>query len=116
MSEGTLRAVAFWNTIFAVICAGGVLVLSQRLFNKMRSSAPEEIWQSLGAPKDLLTALRDPQRRWHRFMQTKAYLQACPRDLVTTIMRIRRAIGVIYAVLIASGGSIAIAWWLLNHP
>jgi hypothetical protein len=75
-----------------------------------------EVWQAIGAPDTLKAALRDPERRWHRFVRSGEYLKRCDDASIALIDDYRRRTKVMLVVCAGSGLLLLIRFWPLLKP
>jgi hypothetical protein len=74
------------------------------------------LWQSLGAPESINAAMRDPQRRWHRFLRSGEYRRQCSNAVIELIDDYRRRVKIMLAVFSVGGLLLLIRFWPLFKP
>lgn len=75
-----------------------------------------ELWQSLGAPDSINAAMRDPGRRWHRFLRSGEYRRQCSDAVVELIDDYRRRVKIMLTVFAVGGLLLLIRFWPLLKP
>lgn len=74
------------------------------------------LWQSLGAPDSINAAMRDPKRRWYRFLRSGEYRRQCPDAVVELIDDYRRRVKIMLTVFSVGGLLLLIRFWPLLKP
>jgi hypothetical protein len=71
------------------------------------------LWQQLGAPATLSDIVRDPNKRWVRFLRTREYRRQCDDTTIALIDDYRRRTTFMLWFLIAAGILLLIRFWPL---
>jgi hypothetical protein len=74
------------------------------------------LWESLGAPESINAAMRDPERRWHRFIRNGEYRRKCPDAAIELIDDYRRRTMIMLTVFAVGGLALLIRFWPLLKP
>jgi hypothetical protein len=74
------------------------------------------LWQRLGAPTSVTAAMRDPERRWFRFVRSGEYRQQCSETVVALIDDFRRRTKRMLLVLAVAGVLLLFRFWPLLKP
>jgi len=74
------------------------------------------LWQAIGAPDSLKAAMKDPERRWHRFIRSGEYLRQCDDVAIALIDDYRRQVRLMLLVCAGSGLLLLIRFWPLLKP
>ena len=74
------------------------------------------LWQSLGAPDSLKAALKDPGKRWYRFVRSGEYRRQCNDEAIELIDDFRRRTNFMLFVLVAGALFLLIRFWPLLRP
>lgn len=75
-----------------------------------------ELWQSLGAPETIKAAMRDPEKRWYKFVRTEEYLRQCDDETIALIDDYRRRTKFMLLVCAAGGVLLMIRFWTVVNP
>lgn len=103
-----LTAVAIW--------LGVLRTRANMLLGKLRDGVDGELWAELGAPETMRDTLKDPKRRWWRFVRSGEYRKRLSRDLIDEIDDYRRRANLMLIVLGAGGVLIFVRYWALLKP
>jgi hypothetical protein len=74
------------------------------------------LWESLGAPASIAAAMRDPGRRWLRFIRSGEYRRQCPDAAIELIDDYRRRTMIMLTVFAVGGLLLLIRFWPLLKP
>lgn len=74
------------------------------------------LWQALGSPTTVSAALRDPERRWFRFVRSGEYRRRCSETAVALIDDFRRRTKRMLLVLAVAGILLLVRFWPLLKP
>jgi hypothetical protein len=102
---GYLAALAIWALSLQARARTMLRVLSEIV--------DPEVWQALGAPESLKDAMKDPDRRWHKFLRSGEYRRQCDDVAVALIDDFRRRTYVMLAVCVIGGLLLIIRFWPL---
>jgi hypothetical protein len=75
-----------------------------------------ELWQALGAPDTLPIAMKDPLRRWHRFVRDGEYRRVCNDEVIALIDDYRHRTRRMLLVLAGAGLLLLVRFWPLLKP
>lgn len=113
----TELALVVIGSVYLVLVAIYALWLNrsaEALLRSVKESEPAELWNELGAPDSIKKAVSDPQRRWYKFVRTKAYRSRCHPETVEKIDAFRSAT---YAGLgVSSVAGLVILYMFLRLP
>ena len=72
-----------------LVLVGYFVVIMRRqadaLVRALETEGPDGLWQELGAPATMRDAVRDPKRRWTKFIRSGQYRTRCSPTLVAKI-------------------------------
>ena len=102
---GYLIAVGLWALSLQARARTMLRELSERI--------EPGLWQSLGAPSTLKTALRDPQKRWYRFIRSGDYRRQCDDDTIALIDDYRQRTKLMLLVSAGAGLLLLVRFWPL---
>lgn len=57
---------------------------AERLLVRLRAEEPE-VWEGLGKPDSVDSAVSDPEQRWHEFVKSGAYRTRCNPELAAAL-------------------------------
>jgi predicted nucleic acid-binding Zn ribbon protein len=75
-----------------------------------------DLWQALGAPTSLQAAMKDPQRRWHRFVRNGEYRRVCSDEIIALIDDYRSRTKRMLLILGGAGLLLLVRFWPLLKP
>lgn len=105
---GYLAAVAIW--------ALSLHLRARILFRRLSELIEPRLWQSLGAPDSVRAALRDPDKRWFRFLRSGDYRRKCSDAAIELIDDYRRATRAMLVVLAGGGLLLLVRFWPILKP
>lgn len=105
---GYFVAVSFW-----AVALHSRAKTMLRLLSEMMEPA---LWQAIGAPATLKAAMKDPEKRWYKFIRSGEYLQQCDDVAIALIDDYRRRTKVMLFVCAAAGLLLLIRFWALLKP
>jgi hypothetical protein len=74
------------------------------------------LWQALGAPRSIKAIMRDPEKRWIRFIRSGEYHRQCDEAAIALIDDYRQRTKVMLGVFAISGVLLMIRFWPLLGP
>ena len=75
-----------------------------------------ELWRALGAPESIKAIMRDPARRWVRFVRSGEYRRQCDDVAIALIDEYRQRTRIMLAVFAVGGLLLLIRFWPLLGP
>jgi len=75
-----------------------------------------EAWAEVGAPVTMEAAVRDPDRRWERFVHERVYRSRCDSDLAQRIDAFRQRNLVTLTSLAIAGAVVLYCLWQVELP
>ncbi|MGD8341621.1 MAG: hypothetical protein PVH89_12615 [Gammaproteobacteria bacterium] len=94
-------------TVWVISLQARARTMLQRLSELVEPS----LWQALGAPKDINAIMRDPERRWVRFIKSGDYRRQCDDQAIALIDDYRQRTKVMLGVFAVSGLLLLIRFW-----
>lgn len=114
--EQTLLVAGIGWLIAVSIWAFSLHARATTMFRQLGETIDPDVWQAIGAPDSLKAALRDPDRRWRRFVRSGEYLRKCDDGSIELIDDYRRRTKVMLFVCAGSGILLLIRFWPLLKP
>ncbi|MDX1563058.1 MAG: hypothetical protein R3305_09030 [Gammaproteobacteria bacterium] len=114
--EQSLLIVAVVYVIAVAIWLLSLQVRGRLMLRTVRKRVDPELWQALGEPDTLQAALKDPERRWHRFVKSGEYRNKLSGELVELIDDYRRRTKAMLVIVAGGGLLILIRYWPLLKP
>jgi hypothetical protein len=74
------------------------------------------LWQALGAPRSVKAIMRDPERRWIRFIKSGEYRRQCDEPAIALIDDYRQRTRVMLGVFAISGILLLVRFWPVLKP
>lgn len=74
------------------------------------------LWQALGAPQSVNAIMRDPERRWVKFIRSGEYRRQCDEAAIALIDDYRQRTRVMLGVFAIGGILILIRFWPVIEP
>ena len=99
-----------------VIFLLSVHVRGRILFSAVAERIDPELWRTLGAPVSIIDVLRDPERRWRKFIQSGEYRRRLDQDLVDRIDDNRRRTKRMLVIFMIAVALLAYRFWPLLWP
>lgn len=114
--EQTLLIAGIGYLIALTIWALSLHARARSLLRRLSELIEPSLWQSLGAPRSISTAMRDPQKRWFRFVNSGEYRRRCGETAIELIDDYRRRTKVMLTVFAVGGLLLLIRFWPLLKP
>lgn len=89
---------------------------AEQLLEKVRERIDPGLWDELGAPRSMKDVVRDPERRWQRFVRSGEYRKRCGSRVSELIDEFRQRTNVMLIVLGAGAALILYRFWPLLKP
>jgi len=105
---GYLFALAVW--------ALSLHARGRTLLHRVSELIEPSLWESLGAPESINAAMRDPERRWNRFIRSGEYRRKCPDAAIELIDDYRRRTMIMLTVFAVGGLLLLVRFWPLLKP
>lgn len=105
---GYLAAVTVW--------ALSLRARARIMFRRLSDLVEPSLWQSLGAPDSVKAVLRDPEKRWFRFLRSGEYRRKCGDDAIELIDDYRRRARMMLLVLAGGGLLLLVRFWPILKP
>ena len=86
------------------------------MLRTIRELMEPELWEAIGSPDSLQAAMKDPQRRWHRFLKQGEYRRACSDDVIALIDDFRQRTKRMLIVLTVAGLLLLFRFWPVLKP
>jgi hypothetical protein len=86
------------------------------MLRTLSETVDPELWQSLGSPDTLKTAMRDRKKRWHRFIRSGEYQSKLSNDAIVLIDDYRRRTKTMLLICAAAGLLLLFRFWPLLKP
>ena len=74
------------------------------------------LWQALGEPRSIKAIMRDPEKRWIRFIRSGEYRRQCDEAAIALIDDYRQRTKVMLGVFAVSGVLLMFRFWPLVRP
>ena len=74
------------------------------------------LWQALGEPRGIKSIMRDPEKRWIRFIRSGEYRRQCDETAIALIEDYRQRTRVMLGVFAVSGVLLMFRFWPLIRP
>ncbi len=74
------------------------------------------LWQALGAPASIKAIMRDPERRWVKFIRTGEYRRQCNEAAIALIDDYRQRTRVMLGVFAVGGLLLLVRFWPVIKP
>lgn len=114
--EQTLLIVGIGYIVALVIWILSLVARARTLLRVLGETMDPDLWQAIGAPGSLKDAMRDPHKRWFRFLNTGEYLRQCDDVAIALIDDYRRRTRLMLAVFAISGLLLLVRFWPLLAP
>jgi predicted nucleic acid-binding Zn ribbon protein len=91
-----------------------ILTLNARgrlMLRAVRELVEPELWEAIGSPDTLQAAMKDPHRRWHRFLRQGEYRRVCSDEVIALIDDYRQRTRRMLWVLVVAGLLLLIRFW-----
>jgi len=75
-----------------------------------------DLWQALGSPNSVKAAMRDPERRWSKFVRSGEYRRQCNDVAIEMIDDYRRRTKTMLLICAGAGLLLMIRFWSLLKP
>jgi hypothetical protein len=105
---GYIAAVAIW--------ALSMHARAKSMLRQLSGLVDPAVWNAIGAPDTLKAAMKDPERRWYRFVRSGEYLKQCDDAAVELIDDFRRRSKLMLIVCAGGGLLLLIRFWPLLKP
>ena len=105
---GYMLAVALW-----------VLSLQARARTMLESLSEliePPLWQALGAPDSVRAIMRDPERRWVKFIRSGQYRRQCNDAAIALIDDYRQRTRLMLVVVAVGGVLLVVRFWPVIRP
>ena len=89
--------------------------IAERILQDLSTRCPET-WEEVGAPASVEASVKDPHRRWQRFIRERAYRSLGDSELVRRIDDFQRRNLVAMASLAVAGAAVLYCLWLAEAP
>ena len=86
------------------------------MLRTIRELMEPELWEAIGSPDSLQAAMKDPHRRWHRFLKQGEYRRVCSDDVIALIDDFRQRTKRMLIVLTVAGLLLLFRFWPLLKP
>ncbi|TFH25598.1 MAG: hypothetical protein E4H03_00260 [Myxococcales bacterium] len=98
-----------------VVCAKTQTGTADKILRDLSVHCPDA-WADVGAPLTVQAAVRDPDRRWERFVRERAYLSRCDTDLARRIDAFRRRSLLTFTSIAIVGAVVLYCLWQVELP
>jgi hypothetical protein len=105
---GYIAAVAIW--------AFSMHARAKSMLRQLSDLIDPTVWNAIGAPDTLKAAMKDPEKRWYRFVRSGEYLKQCDDAAVELIDDFRRRSKLMLIVCTGGGLLLLIRFWPLLKP
>lgn len=114
--EQTLLIVGIGYLVAVAVWALTLHARAKTLLKQMSELIEPSLWQSLGAPANIKAAMRDPQKRWFRFINSGEYRRQCSDAAIELIDDYRRRTRIMLLVLAGGGLLLLVRFWPILKP
>lgn len=114
--EQTLMIAGLGYLIAVSLWALTLHVRARTMLRELSEIIEPALWQSLGSPTTVKAAMRDPEKRWHRFVKSGEYRRRCNDDAVELIDDYRRRIKFMLLVAATAGVLLLLRFWPMIGP
>ena len=114
--EQTLLIVGIGYLAALTIWAMSLYARGRVMLNHLSEIVEPSLWESLGAPDSINAAMRDPERRWNRFIRSGEYRRRLGADAIEIIDDYRRRTKIMLTIFSVSGLALLIRFWPLLKP
>ena len=85
------------------------------MLRRLSEVVEPSLWEALGSPASLNAAMRDPDRRWYRFLRSGEYRRKCNDAAIELIDDYHRRTRML--LVLAGGGLLLLArFWPILKP
>ena len=106
----------FVGIAYLLALAAWVLSLqarARRMLGLLSELIEPELWQALGEPASIRAIMRDPERRWRKFIVSGEYRRRCDEVTIALIDDYRQRTRVMLAVFAGGGLLLLVRFWPL---
>jgi predicted nucleic acid-binding Zn ribbon protein len=102
--------------IAATLWAMSLSARARAMLRELSQLIEPALWQALGEPVSIAKAMRDPEKRWFRFVNSGDYRRQCSDAAIEIIDDFRMRTKRMLIVLVAAGLLLLIRFWPLLKP
>jgi hypothetical protein len=114
--EQVLLVAAIGYIVAVSVWALSMHARAKTMLRQLSDLVDPTVWDAIGAPETLKAAMKDPEKRWYRFVRSGEYLQQCGDDAIELIDDFRRRSKVMLFVCAGGGLLLLIRFWPLLKP
>lgn len=116
VDEQTLLIAGLGYLIAVSLWALSLHVRARTMLRQLSEIIEPAVWESIGSPTTLGAAMRDPGKRWYRFVKSGEYRRQCNDDAVALIDDYRRRTRFMLLVAATAGVLLLLRFWPLIRP
>lgn len=102
--------------VAATLWALSMSARARAMLRELSQLIEPPLWQALGEPVSIEKAMRDPEKRWFKFVNSGDYRRRCSDAAIEIIDDFRMRTKRMLIVLVAAGLLLVIRFWPLLKP
>jgi len=114
--EQTLLIVGVAYLVALTVWALSLRARARTMLRRLGKLVEPSLWESLGSPDSIEAAMRDPGRRWYRFVRSGEYRRRLDEEAIGLIDDYRRRTRAMLLVLAGGGLLLLVRFWPILKP